>query len=70
MWSQCRWVRRMLAFERPPFQEGRDLTEPGARVEQEGGHGRARGRGVLVERECDARCVAAVVDELGPGSRS
>ncbi len=58
------------AFERLPFQQGRDLSEPGAGVEQQRGLGRARGRGVLVERECDARCVAAVVDELGPGSRS
>ena len=31
-------------LERPSFEEGRDLAEPGARVEQEGGHGRARGR--------------------------
>ena len=28
-------------LERPPFEKGRDLAQPGARIEQEGGHGRA-----------------------------
>ncbi len=39
-------------FEGPPVEQRRDPSEPGARVEQERGHGRARRR--RAERERDA----------------
>ena len=70
MWSQCRWVRRMLPSKGRRSQKDGDLRSPVPGIEQQGGRHASHARRVGVERERDARRVAAVANELGPGGRS